>query len=155
MRAARALHGFLVEALPYELAQVEERIEAAAVRADRRHPGGARQHLAVVPVGPLPGGEVRRLGIDEHPIEIEDVLHERDGQSPYRVHLIHRQIEDELRRVGVSIDEDSTLELAIDTEIIDRGTPDSGPTLGSVEGSSMSRATPRSWAVRVARRAAS
>jgi hypothetical protein len=49
---------------------------------------------------------------------------------------IKRQIEDELRRVGVSIDEDSTFELAIDTEIIDRGIPESGPTLGSVEGSS-------------------
>jgi hypothetical protein len=49
---------------------------------------------------------------------------------------IKRQIEDELRRAGVSVDEDSTLELAIDTEIIDRGTPESGPTLGSVEGSS-------------------
>ena len=47
-----------------------------------------------------------------------------------------RQIEDELRRAGVSIDEDSTLELAIDTEIIDRAGLESGPTMGSVEGSS-------------------
>jgi hypothetical protein len=49
---------------------------------------------------------------------------------------IKRQIEDELRRAGISIDENSTLELAIDTEIIERGSPDGGPTLGSVEGSS-------------------
>lgn len=49
---------------------------------------------------------------------------------------IKRQIEDELRRTGASIDDDSTLELAIDTEIIDRANSESGPTLGSVAGSS-------------------
>lgn len=71
--------------------------------------------------------------------------HPMPADQPVRVVLyddttenieLRRQIEDELRRAGVSIDEDSTLELAIDTEIIDRAAPESGPTMGSLEGSS-------------------
>jgi hypothetical protein len=61
-----------LNAISVDMLAALDQIEGQAVRTDPLHPAITRHHRAVIAVRTLPRPEVRRLGIQDEPVEIED-----------------------------------------------------------------------------------